>query len=211
MLGHNRPASETPFKWCFAGGPRMASGIKILPPSSSDKKMLSELDPLWQNYLDLRMQRDLIIHERVTTNTAPTFSLPCLFLIFTVSVNRWVLSSRFITPFILVSIILSLTSLWFLALSIINSFLFSTPAPLWPLTALLPFTVLISLPFTEVLSLSFIPKFLIFMSLFLSLLGTEYFNFIRWAFSKAGFSCFLKDCPIIPRFLSQNLISNRLN
>ena len=24
MLGHNRPASETPFKWCFAGGPLMA-------------------------------------------------------------------------------------------------------------------------------------------------------------------------------------------
>ena len=24
MLGHHRPASETPFKWCFAGGPMMA-------------------------------------------------------------------------------------------------------------------------------------------------------------------------------------------
>ena len=23
MLGHHRPASETPFKWCFAGGPLM--------------------------------------------------------------------------------------------------------------------------------------------------------------------------------------------
>ena len=23
MLGHNRPTSETPFKWCFAGGPLM--------------------------------------------------------------------------------------------------------------------------------------------------------------------------------------------
>ena len=24
MLGHNWPASETPFKWCFVGGPFMA-------------------------------------------------------------------------------------------------------------------------------------------------------------------------------------------
>ena len=24
MLGHHRNASETPFKWCFAGGPMMA-------------------------------------------------------------------------------------------------------------------------------------------------------------------------------------------
>ena len=24
MLGYHRPASETPFKWCFAGGPLMA-------------------------------------------------------------------------------------------------------------------------------------------------------------------------------------------
>ena len=24
MLDHYRPASETPFKWCFAGGPLMA-------------------------------------------------------------------------------------------------------------------------------------------------------------------------------------------
>ena len=24
MLGHHRPASETPLKWCFAGGPLMA-------------------------------------------------------------------------------------------------------------------------------------------------------------------------------------------
>ena len=24
MLGHHRPASETPFKWCFAGGPLTA-------------------------------------------------------------------------------------------------------------------------------------------------------------------------------------------
>ena len=24
MLGHHQPASEAPFKWCFAGGPMMA-------------------------------------------------------------------------------------------------------------------------------------------------------------------------------------------
>ena len=24
MFGQHRPASETPFKWCFAGGPMMA-------------------------------------------------------------------------------------------------------------------------------------------------------------------------------------------
>ena len=35
MLGHHRPASETPFKWCFASGPLMAH-----PSSSRQAKKL---------------------------------------------------------------------------------------------------------------------------------------------------------------------------
>ena len=47
MLGHHGPASETPYKWRFAGGPMMApySGIWILPPLIN-LKTISELDPL---------------------------------------------------------------------------------------------------------------------------------------------------------------------
>ena len=46
MVGHYRHASETPFKWRFAGGPMMAlfSGFSILSPSHQLKK--SVLDPL---------------------------------------------------------------------------------------------------------------------------------------------------------------------
>ena len=32
ILGHHRPASKTPFKWHFAGGPPIYSGILILYP-----------------------------------------------------------------------------------------------------------------------------------------------------------------------------------
>ena len=54
MLGHHRSASETPFKWRFAGGPIMAhySDIWILYPlinlkkkKGKEKKTLSNLDP----------------------------------------------------------------------------------------------------------------------------------------------------------------------
>ena len=52
MLGHYRPASETPLKWRFAGGPMMASFWYYLDPLSPHqlktkrKKTLSKLDPL---------------------------------------------------------------------------------------------------------------------------------------------------------------------
>ena len=54
MLGHYWLASKTPFKW------PAYSGIWILSPlinlkNKTKKKTLSELDPLWQNILDLRM------------------------------------------------------------------------------------------------------------------------------------------------------------
>ena len=63
MLGHHPPVSETPFKWCFAGGLLMAphSGIWILPPliylKKKKKKKTSKLDPLWQNFLGPRMRK----------------------------------------------------------------------------------------------------------------------------------------------------------
>ena len=40
MLGRHRHASETPFKWRFAGGPMMAafSGTLILSPLINQKK-----------------------------------------------------------------------------------------------------------------------------------------------------------------------------
>ena len=59
MLSHRRPASETPLKWRFAGGPMMAhfSAIRILSLlTKKEKKTLSELNPLCQNSPDPRMQ-----------------------------------------------------------------------------------------------------------------------------------------------------------
>ena len=38
MLGYHRPASETPFKWRFAGGPMMALFKCYLDPLSSHQK-----------------------------------------------------------------------------------------------------------------------------------------------------------------------------
>ena len=48
MLGHHRHASETLFKWRFAGGSMVARFSGILDPPSfhQTKKNLSELDPL---------------------------------------------------------------------------------------------------------------------------------------------------------------------
>ena len=48
MLGHHRPASETPFKWRFAGRPMMARFKWYLDPLTliNEKKNLSKLDPL---------------------------------------------------------------------------------------------------------------------------------------------------------------------
>ena len=49
MTGHHRPASETPFKWCFSSGPIMApafSGIWILsPPYQLKKRFQSWVGP----------------------------------------------------------------------------------------------------------------------------------------------------------------------
>ena len=63
LLGHLWPASETPFKLRFAGGPMMPtySGICLYPLPS--KRTLSKLDPLWQTFLDPRMSliRNLLL------------------------------------------------------------------------------------------------------------------------------------------------------
>ena len=59
MLGHHWHAIETPFKWCFAGGPIMACFwwyLDPLAPKKTKQKML-ELEPLRQNFLDPRMNQ----------------------------------------------------------------------------------------------------------------------------------------------------------
>ena len=53
MLGHHRPASETPFKWRFAGGPFKCpanSGIWILPPLIKKKKTYVKVGPSLTNF-----------------------------------------------------------------------------------------------------------------------------------------------------------------
>ena len=60
MLGRHWHTSETPFLWCFAGGPMMAPlkwYLDPLSPHQAKKKTTSELDSLWQNFLDLGMIR----------------------------------------------------------------------------------------------------------------------------------------------------------
>ena len=64
MVGHYRHASEMPFQWRLAGGPMIAHFLELhfdplSIPSAKKKhtdKTLSVLDPLWQNFLDPRMQ-----------------------------------------------------------------------------------------------------------------------------------------------------------
>ena len=64
-LGNHRPASETPFKWRFAGGPMMAHLLLYLYHVSRHeqkkkefkKKTLSNLDPSEKNFLDPRMPK----------------------------------------------------------------------------------------------------------------------------------------------------------
>ena len=41
MLGHYQHASETPFKWCFAGRPVLACILWYLDPLSSHQLKLS--------------------------------------------------------------------------------------------------------------------------------------------------------------------------
>ena len=95
MLGHHRPASETPFKWRFAGGQMMAhllngvslagrwwpiySDIWILYPLNKTKKQktLSNLDPLWQNFLDPRMySTTLFLSKKITKQEKTPITTP---------------------------------------------------------------------------------------------------------------------------------------
>ena len=60
MLDHHRNASETPFKWRLAGGSMMARlwwylYLSLIKLKKNNKITLSKLDPLWQNFLDPRM------------------------------------------------------------------------------------------------------------------------------------------------------------
>ena len=58
MLGHHQHASETPFKWRFAGWPTMTHLKWYLGSSSPHqlkRKPMSKLDPLRQYFLDPRM------------------------------------------------------------------------------------------------------------------------------------------------------------
>ena len=55
-VGPSQHTSKTPCKWPFAGGPMLARILWYLDPLSlTTKKTLSKLDPLWQNFLDPRM------------------------------------------------------------------------------------------------------------------------------------------------------------
>ena len=57
MLGHQRPGSETPFKWRFAGGPMMAHLYRYLDPLSPHK--LKKRYQIWtpsDKTLDPRMK-----------------------------------------------------------------------------------------------------------------------------------------------------------
>ena len=69
MLGQQRHASKTPFKWRFPGGPIMTHLKWYMDPSSPHQltKMLSKLDPLWQNCLDPRMECEfcLVINDKL--------------------------------------------------------------------------------------------------------------------------------------------------
>ena len=45
MFGHYRPASETPFKWRFVGGPMMSRLKCYLDPLSSNPKKYVRVGP----------------------------------------------------------------------------------------------------------------------------------------------------------------------
>ena len=53
--GPSSARQRNAIKWCFAGGPMMARFQCYLDPLSPYKK---KLDPLWQNFLDPRMQKE---------------------------------------------------------------------------------------------------------------------------------------------------------
>ena len=60
MLSQHRHASETTFKWRFAGGPMMARLEWYLDPSSphqlkKKKKKRCQVGPSWQNFLGPRI------------------------------------------------------------------------------------------------------------------------------------------------------------
>ena len=55
MFGRHRHASVTPFKWRSARGPVMARLYTLFPLINLNKEKKSKFDPLWQNFLDPRM------------------------------------------------------------------------------------------------------------------------------------------------------------
>ena len=58
MLGHQRPASETPFKWRFAAGPMMARlywYLNHLSHHQQKKYVVKVGHPSEKNFLDPRM------------------------------------------------------------------------------------------------------------------------------------------------------------
>ena len=66
MLGHHRPASETPFKWRFAGRPMMAYKLWYLDPLSPQlKRKLIKFGPPLTNFLDPHMKHESF---KLTTN-----------------------------------------------------------------------------------------------------------------------------------------------
>ena len=77
MLGQHRPASEKPLKWRFAGGSGQIIAVHLDPlcPQKRWKKALSNLDPLWQHFLDLHM--DIVIDFVIAPIMWGSFVLFC--------------------------------------------------------------------------------------------------------------------------------------
>ena len=62
MLGHQRPASETPFKWRLAAGPMMARlywYLNHLSHHQLKKNVVKVGPPSEKNFLDPRMGNDV--------------------------------------------------------------------------------------------------------------------------------------------------------
>ena len=62
MFGHQRPASETPFKWRFAAGPMMARlywYLNHLSHHQQKKYVVKVGPPSEKNFLDPRMGNDV--------------------------------------------------------------------------------------------------------------------------------------------------------
>ena len=72
MLGYHQHTSEMSFKWRFVGGSMMTRLEWYLDPTSPYQllKNVPKLDPIWQNFLDPRMQ------------ILRTFTIPLKYFIF---------------------------------------------------------------------------------------------------------------------------------